>query len=119
MLANLARKLPATWALATNLSQLQLQEYRLLYNTWGHRGRRFGLPTAVFQASRDEFFRVPDDLRAWMGLVFEHFELRQLRDVRGHEWPLMHPELAAQKAAAWIAAGSGTRNLTAISRLTA
>ncbi|MCP3986082.1 MAG: alpha/beta hydrolase [bacterium] len=104
MLANLARKFEATWALASNLSRLQLQEYRLLYDSWGQRGVRFGVPTAVFQAERDEFFRVPDNLRAWMGLVFEHFELRQLQDVRGHEWPLMRPELAAQKVSTWLAA---------------
>ncbi len=119
MLANLARKLDVTWALATNLSRLQLQEYRLLYDSWGQRGVRFDVPTAIFQSQRDEFFRIPRDLRAWMGLVFENFEIRRLRDVRGHEWPLMHPDLAAQKVSAWLVARSRSKSEESLFRLTA
>ncbi len=119
MLANLARNPGASWALISSLAELQLQEYRLLYDASGSRGSRFRVPTAVFQSAGDEFFRLPDDLRAWMGLCFAHFELRQLRDVRGHEWPLMHPELAAQKVAAWIVARARPRGTDAILRLTA
>ena len=59
------------------------------------------------------------DLRAWMGLVFEDFEVRELRDVRGHEWPIMQPELAAQKVAAWIVGKSRVPGMARLAQLTA
>ncbi|MAE94538.1 MAG: hypothetical protein CL910_07765 [Deltaproteobacteria bacterium] len=118
-LANLLRRADVSWALAKDLSGLQLQEIRLLYDACGSRGVRFDLPSAVFQARGDEFFRVPSDLRAWMGLVFDRFELRELRDLRGHEWPLMHPELAAQKVAAWIVGRARLPGAEELTRLTA
>lgn len=118
-LANLLRKPEASIALARDLSGFQLQEFRLLYDVSGSRGVRFDLPCAVFQSQADEFFRAPPDLRAWMGLVFEHFELRELRDVRGHEWPLMRPELAAQKVAAWTVGRARMPGVGDLARLTA
>lgn len=118
-LANLLRRPEVSWALAKDLGQLQLQEFRLLYDASGSRGVRFDVPCTVLQAREDEFFRIPHDLRAWMGLVFENFDVRELREVRGHEWPIMEPDLAAQKVAAWIVGKSRAPGLTQLAQLTA
>ncbi len=118
-LTNLLRRPEVSWALARDLSGLQLQEFRLLYDASGSRGVRFDVPCAVLQAQADEFFRIPHDLRAWMGLVFENFDVRELREVRGHEWPIMEPELAAQKVAAWIVGKSRAPGVAQLAQLTA
>lgn len=118
-LANLLRRPGVSWALARDLGELQLQEFRLLYDAMGSRGSRFRQPCTILQAEGDEFFRPPRDLRPWMGLVFERFDLRELRDPRGHEWPLMHPDFAAETIAGWIASRPRLAGLDDLARLTA
>ncbi len=118
-LANLLRRPEVSWALARDLGELQLQEYRLLYDTTGNRGTRFRQPCTILQADEDEFFSLPRDLRPWMGLVFERFDLRELREVRGHEWPLMHPDFAAETIASWVARRPRLAGLDDLARLTA
>ena len=95
----------AAWRLMRDLADFQVHALRILYDKSGKRGATRPQPASILYAPGDEFFELPPKLVPWMRLVFERFDLRLVREARGHEWLLMRPELAARRVGAQLEAG--------------
>jgi pimeloyl-ACP methyl ester carboxylesterase len=104
-LANLTRRPASTWRLMKDLARFELPAWRLLADAGGARGRRLDVPAHVLLAPDDEFFREPPDLGAWLSIAYRRVTLERVR-ARGHEWPMLHAELAARHTRAALDAAA-------------